>query len=492
MLPSLKHDWYPTRLLDIGEQGTTNWKLHVVAEDGIPIPSRYLTLSYRWGHNPASVLLSSNIANFRSENSIGDLPTLFQDFILVAWHFSIRYVWIDALCIIQDSEQDWDTEAGRMHAVYSHAICNIAACHSASPSDGLFNAMNSETVPPVMIESSLFSTEPHLCYMFDADYWEHHISGPLITRGWVFQERFLAPRVLYFAKTQLLWECRTQHRCEVFPAGIPLHRSHKVESTLLGILPTEDALNAKSFSNDLFKMWCNLIESYSKCDLTYLSDKLLAIAGIAKLFQKNTNDKYFAGLWGSMILDMIDWRVNAPESRQSSEYRAPSWSWASIDGPINLPVYSRHHEFLVELLDIKVVTRFGAEMSTVLSGFIKFKGRVLTAVIQAVNLPFATFSVASSELKVLIAPDTLDVEFAEQCCITYMPFKLEYVYSIKHLDGIKTELKRPYVVCLMLEQVDSALDSELQYRRIGRFEIEGQDKIDSFCLKAEMQTFKII
>jgi hypothetical protein len=95
--------WVPTRLIDVGEEGSTSWSLYVTSEDaGKPPPASYLTLSYRWSPNPQIRLLSSNLVSFQQGQPIADLPILFRDVIQISREFSIRYVWIDALCIIQD------------------------------------------------------------------------------------------------------------------------------------------------------------------------------------------------------------------------------------------------------------------------------------------------------------------------------------------------------------------------------------------------------
>ena len=75
-------------------------------------------------------------------------------------------------------------------------------------------------------------------------------------------------------------------------------------------------------SLDTFSLWNDLVQKYSRCDLTYPSDKLLAMAGVAKLFQGAINEKYLAGLWSSHVLTMMDWRVYDPRPRQSTQYRA--------------------------------------------------------------------------------------------------------------------------------------------------------------------------
>ncbi|KAM5372117.1 hypothetical protein ACJZ2D_007650 [Fusarium nematophilum] len=153
--------WHPTRLLDVGEEGCTAWRLCVTSEDAISPPSAsYLTLSYRWGPNPRIRLLSSNVASLRQGRPIDDLPVLFRDIIDVARWFSIRYVWIDALCIIQDSKEDWEREAPTMQHVYSNSACTLAASGSESPDDGLFHERSLNFIRPGKVECSLFSDEP--------------------------------------------------------------------------------------------------------------------------------------------------------------------------------------------------------------------------------------------------------------------------------------------------------------------------------------------
>lgn len=101
----------PTRLIDIGQDGDKNWSLRIVSEDHVPPDWPYVTLSYPWGPNPKLLLLSSNIAQLRRPNPIIHLPQTFQDVITVSRSFGVRYIWIDALCIIQDSTGDWEAEA---------------------------------------------------------------------------------------------------------------------------------------------------------------------------------------------------------------------------------------------------------------------------------------------------------------------------------------------------------------------------------------------
>jgi len=100
--------WCPTRLLYIGTEGDTEWGLHLPSEKGFP-PPKYITLSYRWGSNHEFQLTGSKLrAGFRGY--IQELPTTFKHAIYVARQLSVQYLWIDRLCIIQDSQVDWERE----------------------------------------------------------------------------------------------------------------------------------------------------------------------------------------------------------------------------------------------------------------------------------------------------------------------------------------------------------------------------------------------
>jgi hypothetical protein len=481
----LARGWYPTRLLDIGKEDSTSWRLCVTSEDEISPPSAlYLTLSYRWSLSPQIRLLSSNIGSFRQGQPTANLPILFRDVIDIARQFSIRYVWIDALCIIQDSKADWEKEAPTMRHVYSNSAFTIAASGSESPNDTLFHDRNLDFIRPGKVHCSLFSDEPRPFYIYDKSYWDRQIfEGPLHNRGWVFQERFLSPRVLYFGQHQLLWECRTLHRCEVFPERIPCHWSDKEMDALI---ESEDNYDGQ-MTMRTFGLWNDLVEQYSNCDLTLPCDKLHAMAGIAKLFEAFTGDEYLAGLWKSRFVDMLDWRVFSPEPRRSLEYRAPSWSWASIDGPVRPRGSSSRAKLLVELVKAAVVNQTSDRMSTVLSAVAVLRARVIPAVCRTVTTPFATILAPTGEFTVQLFPDTTDLQFIVGYQLSYLPLKLDYVYG-------STGESRPYIVCLILKQDTQSSKLPSRYRRLGHFVFDeacGYD-IESAYFSTEIREIEVI
>ncbi|KAK8028996.1 hypothetical protein PG991_006052 [Apiospora marii] len=393
-LPTSTEGWLPSRLLDVGLHEDTHWKLLISATDIIEFPApAYLTLSYRWGTNPQhALLLSSTIDQYRQGAKISELPQTFQDLVLVARRFGIRYVWVDCFCIIQNSREDWETEAPMMRHVYANAACNIAASASDNPNGGLFRSRDVRDIQPGVISTTLTSEQPERFYIFDKSYWDRQLlEGSLHNRGWVFQERFLGPRQLYFTRNQVMWECLEEHKCEGFPHGIPLHHSPKSIDRLLNLpqnRETPDWRQGKDYQRhhdsimtfDAVDIWCDLVTTYSACHFTKSEDKLYAFAGISKLFQEVTGDRYLAGIWRSQILHLLNWTVFASNSKHSVLYRAPSWSWASIDGPVKLHKPAAGFEFMVYVIDVDVTTKRKVDDTVdIIGGFIKLRGSLIMA-----------------------------------------------------------------------------------------------------------------
>lgn len=303
----------------MGLDDNDHWRLIETTKDiqaGTALP--YMTLSYRWGAHPKILLKSSSLESFKSENSIGQLPLTFRDAIGVVRHFGIRYLWIDSLCIIQDSVPDWKAEAPMMRYVYGNSTCNLAATASYDPDEGLFRERDSAEMVPHVVESTLTNGSLRKHLIVTVGYWSSRIvDGGLHSRGWVFQECFLAPRVMYFTKDQLMWECTETHGCEAFPDGVQLTLSTKLDVE-------------KAFENNVAKfvnfdlgpypqsgVWMFLVNKYTSTKLTRPDDRLYAFSGIAKLFQEITGYKYLAGLWQEDLLHQLGWYVSYPAPKLS-------------------------------------------------------------------------------------------------------------------------------------------------------------------------------
>lgn len=132
-------------------------------------------------------LLASNLDEFRSVIPWEKLPKTFQDAISVTEKLGTRFFWIDALCIVQDSAEDWAYEAARMTAVYTNSSLNISADASSNAHQGLFRERDETSVVPFCLPMT--SHESCDKYVFYVDEWPRAIdSSPLSERGWVVQE----------------------------------------------------------------------------------------------------------------------------------------------------------------------------------------------------------------------------------------------------------------------------------------------------------------
>jgi Heterokaryon incompatibility protein (HET) len=333
----------------------------------------YMTLSYRWSSLPNLKLVQSNIDELRGGNLIEELPQTFRDAITVLHRFSVRYLWIDSLCIVQDSLEDWERESSTMRDVYANSACNISAAASSEPSGGLFRKHQKDAIQPGLVAMSIGSIQKKY-YIFDGSYWDRQISNTVLNhRGWVFQERLLAPRVLHFAGHQIFWECFTDQKCEVFARGIPWQNSLKSFEAI-----SRQALGKQSVMSDTaLYLWIDLVESYTRCALTKNDDKLPAFSGLAHLFQDATGDDYLSGLWRSRLVDLLYWTAERPMRKTPDLYVAPSWSWACGTGPITWKRPRPGYTTLSSVLGAQTQSASSDCTGRVLGGFIRVAGLLL-------------------------------------------------------------------------------------------------------------------
>ncbi|KAK6606012.1 heterokaryon incompatibility protein [Botrytis cinerea] len=159
------------------------------------------------GRAPILTLTTKNLEAFQQGLPISQLSKTFRDTVDVGKRllrdFNVRYIWIDSLCIIQDSKPDWENEAPKMSQVYGNAFCCIAATSATDGSKGLFSPRNSmvEEVIRININRSRYPylPSPVSITILNKDKWLQFIrEAPLNQRGWVVQERALTKRALQF------------------------------------------------------------------------------------------------------------------------------------------------------------------------------------------------------------------------------------------------------------------------------------------------------
>jgi hypothetical protein len=314
----------------------------------------YLTLSHRWGNHNILKLCVEIEHRFRQGIPLHSLSPTFRDAILLVRRLGHRYIWIDSLCIIQDSRADWQKEANSMADIYSHSYCNISAVGAShKPSTtGLFGPpkLSPRLLQPYAVNVPLKDRNKGMVngpwLVWNDSIWESDIeNSPLSSRGWVVQERFLSPRIIHFTPNQIYWECLESVHCSSDPEGTLLSLGTKERACL-------ETTDYKSSRLDLaqttptpaqpgerpeyihHRHWGTMVSIYIACHLTEESDRFIAMSGIAKAFRQVKGDTYLAGLWKRTLHTDLSWETSAGRGIQTRRNRAyaPSWSWVSIVG----------------------------------------------------------------------------------------------------------------------------------------------------------------
>jgi hypothetical protein len=318
----------PKRIIDVGETNDEFVSLRDFGDK--PTSAHYVCLSHRWQRSCPLITTQLNIESRKAKIPMDELSATLSDAILLTRAFNIRYLWIDSLCILQDSTLDWEIESSRMGAYYSRSWLTLAAGldHDPDLAQNGFYQTSSIFGPRYKPGTSAgyyqlpmpgSKTISKLYFnLQDELKWDNRGSSYLYTRGWTLQEEALSPRFLSFQprQTSLRIGNRVYHESRF---------SQKISDTSF---LTIDGLD--------FDNWTRLVEDYSQRYLSKEGDKLPALSGIAQLYQEKHKDTYLAGIWLSRLLEHLCWCVpnDATESHRPSDYRAPSWSWASIDGKV--------------------------------------------------------------------------------------------------------------------------------------------------------------
>ncbi|KAK0732020.1 heterokaryon incompatibility protein-domain-containing protein [Lasiosphaeris hirsuta] len=326
-------DEFPSRLIDVGvEESSTTCALVSRAD----ARGDYVALSYCWGP-PGQQLctLRSNLTTHMTSINLQDMPLTLRHAVIATRKLGQRYLWIDALCIIQDDIDgaDWKREAPQMGLIYQNAHCTLAAAAASTSTGGLFYPRRDHHVTaPVILripysaahQTSTRTRSWHLTpqttkfqHMLQASVWN--------SRGWVLQERNLARRIALFGRSQTVFECL---RHSVGEDGLT-HDDH-----------AEKRYGSAALRLGHDWIWCGLVRDYTARALTYGDDRLFAIEGLAHNLAVRTGKRFCAGLCVGALPMHVMWfsaagGMGMPAWRDGGvRKRAPSWSWAALEGPV--------------------------------------------------------------------------------------------------------------------------------------------------------------
>ncbi|TGO26361.1 hypothetical protein BPAE_0061g00330 [Botrytis paeoniae] len=319
----------PTRVIRVGYQDGPEPVLYKPPSGS---KSAYIALSYCWGRRK-NILLTKEMSELPNSSAKFPMSLLLQTLrgaVQIARNLGFEYIWIDSLCIIQegDDTEDLRREHIKMHELYGNATLTIAAAADRmNPEDqsdcviGYDLEAGSSGTANVVFESNKQGNE--------------RINEPLNTRGWTFQECVLSPRTIVFYKDQIGWDCASIIINSNGPLN-PLVNHHKDSpGRISDYLVSHETTRTRVVSENeaCMEYWRKSVEFYSLRNISYNGDKLRAISGCAQWIKSKTSDGYLAGLWASDLRTQIFWYTEGPSSRQVL-YRAPSWSWASVDWKI--------------------------------------------------------------------------------------------------------------------------------------------------------------
>jgi hypothetical protein len=327
----------PTRVIDVMPlDNIDGLRLH----ESEPLQQDlYVALSYCWGREPQFTTTKATFQDNIQGISITVLSRSVQDAVVTTRKLGIRYLWVDAICIIQDSPEDKSREIGLMGSVYSMAAITICASNASSAQEGFLDAQLPvmDFKVPFLLPNGILGS---IVILKPSDTIPFTSPMPLEKRAWTFQESMLSPRLLIFGRGEVIWVCRTRKGNLQFKSLFPISSRVPLPSTFHGEAEAFNRSNGTDLSGDgdllvqkRIKLWKSMIGDYSKRYITMEEDKIPALVGIATYLELSWGDVYLAGHWSSCLLHHLPWfAVENQPSLPASSYTAPSWSWLSTPG----------------------------------------------------------------------------------------------------------------------------------------------------------------
>jgi hypothetical protein len=393
----------PTRVINVGSSSSNQQNLFLTQRAS----GAYIALSYCWGRKAQPLVTSiSNVESLCLDIPSSSLPQTIKDAIALTRKLCFKYLWVDSLCIIQDSDTDKACEINNMGKIYESAAVTIIAASAKDCHDGFLSTksypLGAKNWKPFQLplrcpdgNLGTITLEPENPYFKD--------DQPLNHRAWAFQEYLLSPRRLIYSTTQLMWHCRSS---EMTSENRPTNLYHSLSDTAIDLSPAIATFQLYDRSSERSQIqslreahsnWDRIVIEYTARQLTNKQDKLPAISGIAAKYARflrehGSDEHYKAGLWYSpcnptYFVQQLLWHVvsvsqliDTPEVEDmmgSGVFAAPSWSWAgqlkAVLWDWNLVV---EDEVLCEIEECVVQLATKAPFGRVDSGVLKIRARV--------------------------------------------------------------------------------------------------------------------
>ncbi|KAM0417359.1 hypothetical protein ACHAPT_012675 [Fusarium lateritium] len=291
----------------------------------------YATVSYVWGggHSRQHATRISNIQRRRKSGGLSavirELPKALQQSINLVHGLGIRYIWIDALCIVQDSSHSWNLNARAMHLIYGNSTFTICAADGMDATASL-SALDDGCEPG----QTVVKYAEGVCLMLHRPAETSIQTTQWNKRAWTFQERLLSKRCLIFTAGKIFFQCRS--------TGMP----EDVFSDRLGRGWSLDLVQAPLQMLSQLKVralwfYAHCVALYTARDLYEPFDILAAFSGMCKLMEKTMRAPFVFGLPISYFDLALLWqpvgkarrlkRASVSDDSRYKDMRFPSWSW---------------------------------------------------------------------------------------------------------------------------------------------------------------------
>ncbi|CAG8971379.1 hypothetical protein HYALB_00006929 [Hymenoscyphus albidus] len=441
--PSSKEP-HPTRLLSVGSKGAPKLRLHVNDANSLQAEQSYATLSHCWSSKKIKKLLDDDLISMIKGISVDELPKTFQDAIELTRRLEIQFLWIDSLCIIQDSTEDWEQESARMESVYKNAVCNIAATAAENGEKGCFVKRNPALAKAcrMRINTSDFEGVYELELKND--------------------------------------EGKDVKAFEQYPTGIPWEDQYLGLVSRFSNLPFPeevygvDRILQKEKSEDkadsLFRgvgLWNDLVDNYTNRSITKNQiSPLLSLDWLrSPLVQKfGPEADYLAGLWSRFLPIQLVWTVgfvNDSTAEKAKGYCAPSWSWASLNWRVEYRnEFSQDRRYMIQILEAVTELVTTNPMGQVSGGYICLRGWLQRITLHRAEIVSRYHYFPFGMRLYLDTPDEFTSELIECFCL---PIHSQTVYQ-KDVWG------------LLLQPTKNIKNQRMEYRRVGAFEVSEYEK----------------
>ncbi|UZP39468.1 hypothetical protein NXS19_007284 [Fusarium pseudograminearum] len=304
----------------------------------LPGDIKYLTLSHCWGESVPIKLSNKSKSVYAKQIPREDLlqpeAKVFREAIWVTRCLGYRYLWIDALCINQEDDNEKAIEVARMDQIYSGATANLSATSASCGAE----------------------------------------------------ERILAPRVIHFCKNKIFRECSKEQMDELQDYSPCISIPKQANQAHINFI-SDEGFDGLRKEQDFYHQFRSRLEIYSRTALSFPQDRLPSVAGISKAIGRYMGlgeDQYFAGVWRNDLPKALLWKTrynlrNKNWDPKNAGYISPSWSWAGCEAPdIRQKLDTPPFEELIEVMNIWAVPEKsgGSHFGKIRDGGLTLRGRL--------------------------------------------------------------------------------------------------------------------